>query len=856
MRLIAARRAVTILPGVNRLLRFGRVRVESVDAPLSPDLIDRASRMLAEGGRLELVERLPLRPWSVDPWGRFTEELSAAEQRLERLLDRAPEGALADAVARDDDLPVADEPSLLVLEGGTLLGRVLRADAALRSGWAVLRWGDNPPDRLHLVLPDGARSAGLDCFAALLPDDASPTILLPPAAQEDPPFAALLAVGSVQLRAFSELPGVAAPSLLEALGEKPGLVVLAVDPRPWALLAAVGLLRSGATVVLVPQEGLPVDASWETSVALRVGGRLLLAAERRSPLGAVPLDVAVVPSSEGLLMDPVVPASGQLALPDAPGLWLASVEAPGRLRAGVVVLPVEGADIELVDGPGAEPGRRALLLRLDQTPLHRLASLVERAGCVGVLDAGAVLRDGAPDDLPPAARGVRVQRVMRRMLAAGYPVVGARWEGAWLPAPTGEGRLELLTGATQSTATSVSVEWDNHAARRRMIALLDGAKAAVELQTYQVEDDPVVREVELALARAAQRGVEVRQLADAVWSARGGVDALSPVLARLARCPGMVVRLGRPLPDRLTVSELKLRDHRKMLVVDGRTALLGGRNLGEAYLRGFDEVPLWPETPYSDIPWLDAGAEVEGPVVRTLRGAFEEAWQAASPVGPEPDPVAFEAPPAPVGDIDVRLVLHQGLQDANSLELTRDLIDGATNRLCVVNTFPLQFELVEALERALRRGVVVRALVGNVRPLHGERVPFPGGAVRDLANEVIHGRLDTLVKAGAAVHEYAAPLRPGWDPGLVRVLPHVHAKVLSADGQRFTVGSANLDITAAYWESEVLLLVEDEAATEALDRQIDALFASSPRLDADADGWQQRADRRQWISRNWPSALG
>ena len=150
----------------------------------------------------------------------------------------------------------------------------------------------------------------------------------------------------------------------------------------------------------------------------------------------------------------------------------------------------------------------------------------------------------------------------------------------------------------------------------------------------------------------------------------------------------------------------------------------------------------------------------------------------------------------------------------------------------------------------------MRVLVGNVRPLFGDRQPFAGGNVLELANEVIHGRLDTLVRAGAAVHEYSAPLRPGWDPALGRVLPHVHAKLLSVDGERYSVGSANLDITAAYWESEVLLLVEDADATAALDAQLDALFEDSPRLDADAGDWRHRADRRQWLSRNWPSSLG
>ncbi len=849
------RRPTATLRRMAPLLRFARVRIESVDGPIAADMVARARRLLGEGGVLELVERHSLHPWAVDPWGRLAGELERAERRLRALLPAAPEGALADVVAVDRELPEAEVPCLLVLEGGPILGRVLRADAALRAGWAVLRWGDNPPGEPQVVLPDGAHSVAFAAFAAVLPDDATPTILAPPSAEEDPPYAALLGVAAVRVRAFSELPASAAPGLEEALGPDPGLVVVAVEPRPSVLLTVLGLLRSGATLVLVPQRGLPVEAAWQPSLAAELDGCLVLAVERRTGLGATPLDEPVVPIRDGVPGAAVAPVAGQFSLPLGPSTWLAEAGEPTRLRAAVTVLAKEGPPIELVDGPGAEAGRRAVLLRLDASPLHRLAVQAARLDCEGVLDAGAILRDGAPTDLPPAARTVRAERVVRRLLAAGYPVAGARLGGEWVPAPSPRERLELLTGAAPTTASALRFEWDNGAARRRLIELIRRARSAVELQTYQVEDGPAVREVELALAQAAARGVAVRLLADAVWSARGTVDSLSPVLARLARCPGIAVRLARPLSGLPTVAAFKQRDHRKLCVFDGRVAVVGGRNLGEVYLRGFDEVPLWERSTYREIPWLDVGAEVEGPVVGALRAAFEGVWSAATPAGEEVEREPLPTPVAEGGSIDVRLVLHEGLADAHSLELARDVIDGARRRLSVVNTFPLQFELLEALQRALRRGVAVRVLVGNVRPLHGERVPFPGGGVRDLANEVIHGRLDTLARDGAAVHEYVPAMRPGWDPALVRVLPHVHAKVLSADGLRCSVGSANLDITAAYWESEVVLLVEDAAATAGLDAQLDAFFAGSPRLD-DAADWSARAGRREWLSRNWPASIG
>ncbi len=843
---------------VRRLLLFDRVRIESLDSALDPERVARCTPLLGDGGRLELVERLPLRGTAPDPWGLLVSDLDRAEDRLERLVDRLPGPVRAMAVAEGAALPDPEGNALLVLDGGSLLGRWARAEEALRAGWAVLRVGEAPLDRIHLLLRDGTPPAQLARLARLLPREAQPTVLLPPSAQADPPFAQLLGVESASVRATSERLGAREPDLDEVLGEQPGLVLLFVDPSVTALALGLSALRSGASVVLLPSEDQP-DAEWHTSLLVDGLGGLGFALEQRTPLGSAPLEEAVVPVVDGTAGPPLHAVRGQVVLDEAPAgpLWIAAASAPRRIRAVVELLPRSGEPLELLEAgrSGGEHGRR-VLLRLDATPLHRLAAEAERGGCVGVIDAGAVLQDGAPPDLPLAARRVRARRVVRRLMAAGHRVAGFWLGGRWEAAPEPADPRTLLVGAAAQKASSLGVDWDNGSARRRLIARIDAASGSVELQTYQVQDDATVREVELALARAAARGVAVRVLADAVWSARGTVDSLSPVLARLNSARGLAVRLVRPFAGLPSVVDLKRRDHRKVLVVDGGTAILGGRNLGEPYLRGFDEVPLGPASLYREVPWLDASVEVQGPVVAGLRAAFEQAWAEGTPVDLE-EPLEVPATPTPPeGELDVRLVLHEGLEDAFSLEVIRELIDGAEQQISVVNTFPLQFELLEALLRALRRGVSVRVLVGNVRPLHGDRVPFPGGGVRDLANEVVHGRLDVLVDAGAAVHEFVLPLRPGWDPALGRVLPHVHAKVLSADGRRFTIGSANLDITAAYWESEVVLLVEDAGVAAELEQRLDELFGQSQRVDRDDPRWQRRAGRRRWLSRNWPAALG
>jgi phosphatidylserine/phosphatidylglycerophosphate/cardiolipin synthase-like enzyme len=199
----------------------------------------------------------------------------------------------------------------------------------------------------------------------------------------------------------------------------------------------------------------------------------------------------------------------------------------------------------------------------------------------------------------------------------------------------------------------------------------------------------------------------------------------------------------------------------------------------------------------------------------------------------------------------VHVVTHRGLRDARTLEAYRDLIDGARSHVYAVNGFPLAL----ALLRALRRGVRVRVLVGHVTPTHAGG-PFAGplSSARTLATEFVHSRLDPIAEAGGEVYLFARRDVPGWDPGLGAVHLHVHAKTISVDGRRCAVGSANFDVTSAYWESEVMLLVEEEAVAGPLERLLDEIMAGSTRVDREDPGWRERARRRSWM-RRWPGLL-
>jgi phosphatidylserine/phosphatidylglycerophosphate/cardiolipin synthase-like enzyme len=545
-------------------------------------------------------------------------------------------------------------------------------------------------------------------------------------------------------------------------------------------------------------------------------------------------------------------------------------------------LPLVLFDVELPDGElsalaGAAGAAELLAVRL--RPVRSCHVLRERLRGVGlaprVVDASAVLDEGPADDVSDAHDPVRLARVAMRMRRAGFPVAaivhrgprtpevsglaalrandvaGRAWERpARAPEPASSRTLlDATTGAAPHVGNRVELELDNSTARRWLLAAIEGARQRVHLQTYMATDDDVGRRVEVALRDAGRRGVAVRVLVDSLHGLHASFGMRNPLLERLSTCAGVEVRVSRPVAGVPSLEDLKQRDHRKLVVVDGRLALLGGRNVAHEYYTGLDEVEVTARTPWRELPWLDAGARVEGPAVAALDESFRETWAGAGGARFE----ILQQPP--VGSTSARVVVHRGLRDAATLEAYLAIIESARSHVYAVNGFPLLLELQHALLRAVRRGVRVRALFGNVAPIHGSE-PFEGdwATARAVATWFVHSRMDALVAAGAEGYQLAVRDVPGWAPDLGLVHPHVHAKAMTADGRVCAVGSANMDVTASYWEDEVLLVVEDATVARPFEARIDELIAGSVRVRRDDPDWQRLAGRREWM-RRWPGVL-
>ena len=832
---------------------------------------------------------------------------AAPEVEVQVALELDAEVLAAAARARDADV--------LVTGSSPLRSASAIAEVRRRTG-ITLVWAQGAPARprgpmVHLLCPVVGGARALPSIAPFLRDRCGPehhvTVLM-----LGPPL-------DVDVQAVLELAGITArldvvpathltPAVVGAWAREHAVdlvVVRQLPPAPVLDLVArfaVPVLVLSPTGGAAPRPRAALDAPDvvdDGAGTLRVRLAQIGAMGRPAPIP----EEEVVFVTGGRAVATATSRNGELELPSA--AIGGAVLGIGRLHGGdadpvaaverqVTVLRPAVDGIVLVDGaldrrqlravrPALAGAPRVVAVRLrllESIRTIRKRFLVAGLGRPWAIDASAVLDEGDPDDVPEEADAVRLARVAARMRGAGFAVTAIVHLGPRTPATDGfaayrpeelarassfpdtdrpaagmaslAARLDATTGSVAATGHRIELGLDNARARRHLLDAIEGAGSRVHVQAYIVADDAVTQEFEAALAAAAARGVEVRVLVDSLYSLHESFGARNALLDRLA-ARRVQVRASRPIAGLPSLEDLKQRDHRKLVVVDGVLGLVGGRNLAREYYLGFEEAQLTSRSPWRDVPWLDAGARIEGPAVATLERSFHEAWSAAGG-----DDFGI-VPPRPVGDTRARVVVHRGLRDAYTLEAYLALIETSRAHLYVVNTFPLQLEIQRALLRAVRRGVTVRALFGHVLPLHGAAPePFAGSGstLRSLATQLVHARMDALVAAGGEGYQFALRGVRGWDPALGEVRPHVHAKVVSADGVACAVGSANLDITAGYWESELVLLVEDPAITRALEVRLDALLAGSARVERGDPEWQRLAGRRAWLSRHWPALIG
>jgi cardiolipin synthase len=308
---------------------------------------------------------------------------------------------------------------------------------------------------------------------------------------------------------------------------------------------------------------------------------------------------------------------------------------------------------------------------------------------------------------------------------------------------------------------------------RAMLEAIEGATSRVLLSTYIFDSGTAGTAFAAALAAAGARGVDVRVLVDGV-----GELYSWPPARRLLR--GAPVRYARFLAPTLLppTFHLNLRNHRKILVVDGRVAFTGGMNITS---RGFVDAPGNPA------PIVDLHFRIQGPVVRQVEEVFAGDWHFTTGEEVPIPPGADESP----GEARCRVV--EDGPDGGFDRLVTLLIGAvgvARERVAIMTPYFLPpRELIGPLQATALRGVDVSVIL----PARSN-LPFVDRATRHMVWELLQ----------RGVHVFLQPP------------PFAHSKFLLVDDDYALVGSANLDPRSLRLNFEMQVEIYDHNLVAAL----------------------------------------
>jgi cardiolipin synthase len=318
---------------------------------------------------------------------------------------------------------------------------------------------------------------------------------------------------------------------------------------------------------------------------------------------------------------------------------------------------------------------------------------------------------------------------------------------------------EAIAGSPLSVGNKVVLLRDGSATYEAMFAAIGAARDHIHLETYIIDDDEVGQRFAQALAAARARGVLVNLMYDSV----GSLNTPKEFFAGLSRA-GIEVLEFHPV-NPLKGWELNERDHRKLLVVDGRVAFLGGINISDVYSRG-SEAPRSSSSSGAQRPWRDTQLQLEGPVVAEIQKTFIEAWRKQAKA---PPPLRNAFPPLePRGKEVVRTLATWGDHPESAIHATLiSAISSAEKSVSITMAyFVPDPQFMEAIRAAAARGVDVRLILPGFTDFWAV---FHAG----------RSHYTDLLKSGVHVYERRSRL--------------LHAKTAVIDGVWSTVGSANID---------------------------------------------------------------
>jgi cardiolipin synthase len=347
-----------------------------------------------------------------------------------------------------------------------------------------------------------------------------------------------------------------------------------------------------------------------------------------------------------------------------------------------------------------------------------------------------------------------------------------------------------------------------------MTEAVQHAERYVLVEFYITALDDLTRPLLDALADAVRRGVTVRLLLDHLGSR--GIPGW-PDLRTALDASGVDWHPMLPIdPLRGKFRRPDLRNHRKLLVVDGAVGFTGSQNLTEPGYNKAKNHRLGRE-------WVELMVRLRGPVVASLEAVFASDWalETGEVIAVDPTPPAGAAEPGEVAGASCQVVPSgPGYEAENNLLLFTTLVYGATRRLSLTSPYFVPDEsLLYAVTTAARRGVEVELFVSELSD-------------QFMVGHAQNSYYEALLEAGVRIHRYPAPYV-------------LHAKHFSVDDDVVVIGSSNMDLRSFALNFEVSLMMTGADVVAAVRRVEDRYRAVSTELTLEE--WSRRGPGARYV---------
>jgi cardiolipin synthase len=364
---------------------------------------------------------------------------------------------------------------------------------------------------------------------------------------------------------------------------------------------------------------------------------------------------------------------------------------------------------------------------------------------------------------------------------------------------------ETLTGIPATFGNQATLLGDYQGSIDAMAAEIDTATTWVHVEFFIVAWDDTTRGFFSAMERAVARGVTVRLLADHLPSAK--IPGSKETFAELDR---IGVKWSWMLPVQIFKGKYQrpdLRNHRKLVVVDGRVGFMGSQNL---IARTYDS----PKNIKRGLQWQELMTRLTGPVVAGVNTVFLSDWfietgerltehVPANEIAHSTAPDALLCQVVPSGP---------GYETENNLRMFLSLIYGATEKVIITSPYFVPDEaMVYAITTACQRGLEVQLFVSEQ-------------ADQWLVGHAQRSYYSDLLEAGVRIFMYPAPYI-------------LHAKHMSIDDDIAFIGSSNMDIRSFSLNAESSLLVRGESFVRAM-RQVEQGYRDAGR-ELTLEEWRQ-----------------